>query len=253
VSAADTAAGFAYDWSVSKNGSPFASGTGAQIDFTPDDNGDYVLTVRATDKDGGVSDPVSRQISVGNQAPTAVLANSGPVGEGAEAVFGFSSQSDAGADVASGFTYAWDWNDDGVFEVSGSTSSSASHAFADDGSYTVRGRIYDKDGGFSEYLTAITVNNVAPTASVIAPATIQHNKATTFTLLACDPSSVDAAGQFTWYIDWEGKGKFTKPVSGANGTTVTHAFEKGDYTIQVYAIDQDGGIGAVSQLLIHVV
>jgi hypothetical protein len=37
----------------------------------------------------------------------------------------------------------------------------------DDGpsSRTARARIIDKDGGFTEYTTTVTVNNVAPTAT----------------------------------------------------------------------------------------
>src|SRR5262249_3434190 len=36
--------------------------------------------------------------------------------------------------------------------------------FADNGSYTVYGRIFDKDGGSAQYTTTVAVNNVAPTA-----------------------------------------------------------------------------------------
>ena len=40
---------------VSKNGNLFASGSDANFSFTPDDNGSYVVSLTATDKDGGVS------------------------------------------------------------------------------------------------------------------------------------------------------------------------------------------------------
>lgn len=57
-----------YAWSVTKNGSAFASGSGTGFSFTPDDNGSYVVTVVATDDDGG-QDTDSRTINVVNQAP----------------------------------------------------------------------------------------------------------------------------------------------------------------------------------------
>ncbi len=57
-----------YTWSVTKNGSAFASGSGTGFSFTPDDNGSYIVTVVATDDDGG-QDTDSRTISVVNQAP----------------------------------------------------------------------------------------------------------------------------------------------------------------------------------------
>jgi hypothetical protein len=53
-SVADTAAGFTYSWSVTRNGSAFASGTGSDIRFTPQGNGNYVVTFNAADKDNGI-------------------------------------------------------------------------------------------------------------------------------------------------------------------------------------------------------
>jgi hypothetical protein len=44
--------------------------------FTPDDNGVYVVTLTATDKDGGVSPAASATLTVDNVPPTAGL--SGP-------------------------------------------------------------------------------------------------------------------------------------------------------------------------------
>ena len=62
-SAADTAAGLALAWSVTKNGSAFATGSGPSFAFTPDDNGSYAVTLTATDKDGGVGRPPTRSPS----------------------------------------------------------------------------------------------------------------------------------------------------------------------------------------------
>src|SRR5206468_298449 len=61
-------------WSVSKNGSAFASGTGVAFGFTPDDNGSYVVTLTATDDDGGVGS-VAKTITVTNLPPAV---NAGP-------------------------------------------------------------------------------------------------------------------------------------------------------------------------------
>ena len=64
-------------WSVTKNGSAYASDTTSAIDFTPDDEGTYVLTVVATDDDGADSAPLTASIDVTNVAPT-VIASRGP-------------------------------------------------------------------------------------------------------------------------------------------------------------------------------
>ena len=57
----------------------------------------------------------------------------------------------------------------GTYAAAGSASS-ASFTFDDNGSYTVYGRILDKDGGFTDYQTTVTVTNVPPTAGIAGPA-----------------------------------------------------------------------------------
>src|SRR5205807_5886550 len=69
----DTTAGFTYAWSVTKNGNPYASATSKDFTLTPDDNGTYVVTLSATDKDGGVG-TATQTITGTNVAPTASLA-----------------------------------------------------------------------------------------------------------------------------------------------------------------------------------
>ena len=75
---------------------------------------------------------------------------------------GFDAVSDpSGADTAAGFTYSYDFDNDGVYEVT-SSSPTASHTFGDNGVYWVRGRVTDKDGGFEEYTTDVEIYNVRP-------------------------------------------------------------------------------------------
>src|SRR5262249_33179952 len=71
-SGTDSAAGFAYAWSVSKDGNLLSSGMGASFSFTPDDNGTYVVSLTVTDKDGGVS-TASNTILVTNLPPTPTI------------------------------------------------------------------------------------------------------------------------------------------------------------------------------------
>jgi uncharacterized delta-60 repeat protein len=65
--AADTAAGFAYSWQVSRGGAPIdltgVATTGATFAFTPTQAGTYILTLTVTDKDGGAT-PVTRALVV---------------------------------------------------------------------------------------------------------------------------------------------------------------------------------------------
>src|SRR2546429_7224216 len=83
----------------------------------------------------------------------------------------FTNQLDpSNADTAAGFHYAYDCNNG---DLSGATyantagSSASTTCSYDDGpsDHTVKARIIDKDGGFSQYTTPVHVNNVAPTAN----------------------------------------------------------------------------------------
>src|SRR5262249_39669180 len=70
-SSADLESGVTWSWSVTKNGSPYGSGSDGGFDFSPDDNGTYVVTLTVTDRDG--TGTTSRTIDVTNVAPTAAI------------------------------------------------------------------------------------------------------------------------------------------------------------------------------------
>ena len=52
-----------FDWTITKNGDPYATGQGADFSFTPDAIGDYIITLTVSDDDGG-SESVSETIRV---------------------------------------------------------------------------------------------------------------------------------------------------------------------------------------------
>jgi probable HAF family extracellular repeat protein len=128
-----------------------------------DDNGILTVTVQVDDGQGGV-DVASTTLTVDNIAPIATLSNDGPVEEGDTASVSFASQFDPStADTAAGFVYSYDFDNDGTFEIT--SSSSPSEAVPDSflvplpGTRTVRGRIEDKDGGFTDLTTTIILNH----------------------------------------------------------------------------------------------
>ena len=71
-SSADTAKGFSYAWNVTRDGAFFDRGKGATFTFRPDDNGAYVITLTATDKDCGTG-TTSVPVTVTNVAPMPVI------------------------------------------------------------------------------------------------------------------------------------------------------------------------------------
>ncbi len=106
-------------------------------------------------------------LTITNVAPTATFTNNGPVALGSSADVTFSGQSDPStADTTAGFRYSYDFDDDGDWEVGdgtyagGSTSATATvpaSTLNAVGTFEVNGRIIDKDGGFTDYTTTITV------------------------------------------------------------------------------------------------
>src|SRR5439155_773088 len=249
-SSTDTAAGFTYSWSVTKNGNPFASGSAAAIGFTPDDNGSYVVTFTATDKDGA-SGSDSKTISATNVAPTATLGNNGPVNEATPATISFSGQLDPStADTTAGFHYAYSCTNGSLAAATYAGSgagASTSCTFADNGSFTVRARIIDKDGGFSEYTTAVTVNNVAPTVTAPANQSANEGASTSFGLGSFSDAGVND-NPWAVDVDW-GDGSlhttFSLATQGAI-TAASHAYADNStppatgYTVTVKVTDKDG-------------
>src|SRR5262249_59164367 len=106
----DTAPGFTEAWSVTKDGAAFSSGTSSDFTFTPAESGTYVVTLTATDKDGGVSQPASTTITVDDAAlsPTGgFIVTSAAFGNHTVATF-----TDANpAAPLSDFTAMIDWGD----------------------------------------------------------------------------------------------------------------------------------------------
>lgn len=133
-------------WNVTKNGSPYASGTGAAIAFTPDDDGSYVITATATDA-GNTSSSDAKTIAVSNVAPVfvAISGPNAPLAVNGSAainvIFG-----DAGSADTHTATFAW--SDGAAANVAcGAGTCSTSRAFATAGVYSVAIVLSDDDGG----------------------------------------------------------------------------------------------------------
>jgi len=154
-SAADTAAGFLYSWTVLKNSTAFASGSGTSLNFTPDDNGTYAVTLSVTDKDGSAGS-VSASIVVSNVAP--VIPSGGVTGPTVPLALGTPSTvvanfTDAGTKDTHTCLFAWDdlsttsvSGSPGVSETNGSGSCLATRTFAGPGVYNVNVTVTDDDG-----------------------------------------------------------------------------------------------------------
>jgi PKD repeat protein len=142
----DTAAGFGYAWTVTRDGAPYASGTAADFTITPDDNGCYVVTLVATDKDGGTGSTVV-PIAVVNVPPPAGVSGPADGVRGQTRTFTLTADDPSPVDQAAGFTFAVDWGDGTPAQaVSGPSGTQVDRVYTDTGTYTVAVTATDKDG-----------------------------------------------------------------------------------------------------------
>ncbi|HEV3340535.1 MAG TPA: Ig-like domain-containing protein, partial [Pirellulales bacterium] len=167
-SQADTQAGFHYSFAVSTAGlatSYAAAGTASSAPFTFAEDGTYTVYGRIFDSDGSSTD-YSTVVTVNEVPPTATFGNSGPVNEASPVTVSFTNPfSPSQADTQAGFHYGFALSAAALATsyASAGTASSAPFTFAEDGTYTVYGRIFDSDGSSTDYSTVVTVNEVPPT------------------------------------------------------------------------------------------
>lgn len=170
---ADNAAGFAYAWTVTKDGNAFAQASGASFSFTPDDEGTYVVTFQATD-DGVLTGTTSMTVTGTNVAPSAAITDvtaAAPLVLTPQESLSFAgSFTDPG--TLDTHTATWNFGDGSVSTSSygpgGSASLSASHSYTAAGTYTVTLTVSDDDGGVGQASTTITVQTLQQAMKSIA-------------------------------------------------------------------------------------
>jgi hypothetical protein len=238
-----TRAGFRYAFSCAN--ASLASATYATSRLSAmttcryNDNGPQLVRARIIDQNGGFTE-YTTEVIVNNVAPTATLSNNGPIDEGGSATISFSSPFDPStADVAAGFHYAFSCTNaslDAATYVTGSATPSTSCPFANDGVHTVRGRIIDKDGGATDYTTAVTVRDITPVMTAAQAQSGNEGASVAFNLgTLADPSN---DGPWVISIAW-GDSYIESFSTNATGTlTRNHTYgDNGAYTVSVSALD----------------
>ena len=259
-SSVDTAAGFHYAFSCTNgdlSGATYAgSGTSASTSCSSSDNGSFPVKARIIDKDGGFTEYTTNLV-VNNVAPTGTLGNNGPINEGGSATVSFSGQSDpSSVDTAAGFHYAFSCTNgdlSGATYAGSGTSASTSCSSSDNGSFPVKARIIDKDGGFTEYTTNLVVNNVAPTATLNATTTVDEGMSSAVSLTGpFDPSSVDTAAGFHYAFTCFGGDLSAATYAGSGAaSSINCTYDDGfaQHTVKARIIDKDGGFTEYSVLV----
>ena len=188
-------------------------------------------------------------VTVNNVKPMVTAPADQNATEGSGASLNLGSFSDPGAD--SPWTGSVNWGDGssntaiGPFSSAGSLGS-ASHTFANSGSYTVKVSVTDKDGGTGYATFKVTVSNVAPTVTAAANQSGDEGTEKNFDL----GSFSDPGAEASWSVDvnW-GDGSthttFTKSSTGSLGSRPHTYADNGSYTVTVKVSD-DADQGSAS-------
>ena len=216
------------------------------------DDGAYTVAFTVLSEDGGPGGPSalfdlgSISATVGNVAPALSLeldpATAGGIDEGGRAVLLLSS-SDPGDDTIS--EWAIDWGDGSAVTTVAGDAGRATHAYADDGVYTITATAADEDGMYAAAGPTVAVANVAPRGgwSGNTFGSEGTNPIFGYVELWADPGD-DAAIDFT--IDY-GDGTSDTLLPGADGRAhFSHVYaESGFYRVVATGRDEDGSYETV--------
>ena len=136
----------------------------------------------------------------------------------------------------------WDWENDGVFDTSFSTTKSASHRFEEPGQPTIVVEVLDEGGATGRYAKQITVgssgNNPPVAYFTVTPDT--GTVGTVFFLDASGSSDEDESTTGTLEVQWDFDGDGTYDTSYTVEKTITHTFEgPGTYDIVLRVKDPE--------------
>jgi PKD repeat protein len=244
---------FTYAWNVTVDGFQYATGTAPSFMFAPDATGAYVVSLTATDDEGGVNDAADETIIVTNVVLVAAIADA-PTNslEGTPITLGV-SVIDPGVHT---FTYLWTATSSNGQTIPNGLGGTFSFTPNAQGNYAVSVTVTDDDGSVGVAPTIkVNVINVTPAAVItLPPAPYLEGTAIMVTGTATDPGSVDTFS-YSWLVTKDGMDYSTATHGPGLGTSNTFTFMpgiSGSYRISLTVTDKDGDVGVAPSQIIAV-
>lgn len=212
-----------YEWDFNGDGTYDRSdvvGNGYSWQYT--NPGDYTVTLRVRDKLGEIVTG-SITVEIQNATPT-VVAEASPSNGSIPLEVAFSATVTDNEGVA---LFEWDFEGDGSFDYSSTTSASTSHTYLDAGQFIATLRVTDNFGDVSSYVLPTTAVNAAapgsPTVTAVSNKTSGVSPLTvTLSAVANDPQGHDFV---LWEWDFDGDGSYD--YSSSDEGPASHTYVKG--------------------------
>ncbi|MFO0841172.1 MAG: PKD domain-containing protein [Gemmataceae bacterium] len=205
----------------------------------PNFNGTDSFTFRASDG-RDVSNEATVSITVNSvNDPPVIDAGADLVADEGTVLSASGAATDVDGDA---LAYTWDFGDGTVLH--GQT---VSHAYADNGVYTVRITADDGHvGGATSDTLTVTVNNVAPrNVSLGGDQTVSEGSLAAFTASFTDPGTAD-----THTLSWQVTDSAGLVVAAGSGPAISFTpADDGTFTVAVTVADDDGGVTTGSAVL----
>jgi len=201
------------------------NGTGVIVNHAYIDDDNYTVTLTVTDDDGATAS-VNATKTVLNRSPIASFIESATtVYSGEPIYFNASDSYDLDGYIVD---YFWDFGDG-----TNATGIAVSHAYVENGSYTVKLTVTDDDGASGISTDAKTILNRAPVASFVI---VSQQPIAGETIIFNASDSYDLDGSILTYTWNFGDGNITTVTS----PTVTHTYKTfGNYSVILNVTDND--------------
>jgi hypothetical protein len=199
---------------------------------------DYTVTVSVDDGDDSTSTTFS--VHVNNVAPTVTLSGAASVDEGSTGTYGYTT-SDPGSETFARDAQSCDGGTLSNASFNPATGAGSFDCRWDDGpsAHTPSVTVSDGDGGSDGDSLAVTVNNIAPTATFGNDGPVNEGSRFHLSLTnAHDASAADEAAGFTYAFDCgSGYGAFSTAATATCPTS-----DNGSRAVKGKLKDKDGGV-----------